>query len=172
MTMEVAAGSRGHTARKVRGRGWACTCGAGQAGDMTRSPSDVQLAIDMHLSEAVPVVPEDPAKLTGPELGARVRFTGGSDSKYSRRGQVGTVTARSYVWAPDQAYHYGEDVYYRGIRRYGDSVVVFDAGGSLSVLDRDLVTITELHSFVPGSTSYGQEPSECFYCWQPEAVHE
>ncbi len=31
---------------------------------------------------------------------------------------------------------------------------------------------TELHTFRAGSANYGQTPSECFYCWEPEAVHE
>lgn len=83
---------------------------------------------------ARPVTPENPAKLTGPELGARVRYI----NTGRRHGQVGTVTARSYVWAPDKA----NGPTYRGYRRYEDSVVRFDDGGSLCILDRDLEVVT------------------------------
>ncbi len=81
---------------------------------------------------ALPITPENPAKVRGPELGARVRYT----STGRRHGQVGTVIARSYVWAPDT--QYGEA---RGVRRYDDSVVVFDGGGSLAIDDADLVEV-------------------------------
>lgn len=79
---------------------------------------------------ALPIAPENPEKLRGPELGARVRYTGSSEYLH---GQIGTVTARSYVWAPDK--QYGE---HRGVRRYDDSVVQFDNGKSSLVLDQDL----------------------------------
>ena len=81
---------------------------------------------------ALPIVPEDPAKLRGPELGARVRYT----STGSHNGRLGTVTARSYVWAPDK-----QNGQHRGFRRYDDSVVAFDNGTSLSVLDKDLTEV-------------------------------
>ena len=31
--------------------------------------------------------------------------------------------------------------------------------------------MSEQHEFRPGSAAYGQEPQECFYCWEPESEH-
>ena len=31
---------------------------------------------------------------------------------------------------------------------------------------------TERHAFRAGSASYGQSEDQCFYCWEPEDVHE
>lgn len=73
------------------------------------------------------------SKLRGPALGARVRYTGPG----RRHGTIGTVTARSYLWAPDT--RYGDT---RGVVRYDDSVVVFDEGGSLAINDHDLEGVT------------------------------
>jgi len=82
---------------------------------------------------ALPVAPENPDRVRGPKLGARVRYVGRSTR---RHGQIGTVTQRSYVWAPDK--QYGE---YRGIRRYDDSVVTFDDGVTIVIDDHDLEAV-------------------------------
>lgn len=82
---------------------------------------------------ALPLTEPRPEKLRGPELGAQVRYTGTG----RRHGQVGTVTRRWYLWAPDT--RYGES---RGIIRYDDSVVVFEDGRSLSTDDHDLEAVS------------------------------
>lgn len=86
----------------------------------------------------LPLAPENPAKLTGPELGARVRYV----NTGRRHGQVGTVIARSYVWAPDKIVTAQDGSKHRGMRRYEDTVVRFDDGGSLCILDRDLEVVS------------------------------
>lgn len=78
---------------------------------------------------ALPITQARPDKERGPELGARVRYMG-TGRRYC---MVGTVTRRSYVWAPDT--RYGDS---RGIVRYDDSVVLFDDGVSLAIDDHDL----------------------------------
>lgn len=30
---------------------------------------------------------------------------------------------------------------------------------------------TERHAFHPGSATYGQRPTECFYCWGAQRIH-
>ena len=81
---------------------------------------------------ALPLVQPDPEKLRGPELGARVRYTGTG----RRHGMVGEVIERSYVWAPDT--RYGDT---RGIVRYDDSVVRFDDGVTLAIDDHQLAGV-------------------------------
>ena len=81
---------------------------------------------------ALPLTEANPDKLRGPALGARVQYTGTG----RRHGLVGTVTARSYLWAPDT--RYGDS---RGIVRYDDSVVGFDDGGSLAIDDKALEVV-------------------------------
>lgn len=78
---------------------------------------------------ALPLTEPDPARLRGPELEARVRYTGTG----RRHGMIGTVERRWYRWAPDT--RYGDT---RGIIRYDDSVVRFDDGVTLAIDDHDL----------------------------------
>ena len=48
--------------------------------------------------EAVPIIAEDPARLTGPEAGAVMRYR----SRYPQfDGRIVTVAERSYVWSPE-----------------------------------------------------------------------
>jgi len=68
-------------------------------------------------------VPENPARLQGPEVGALCLY----------KGEPVTVTARSYVWSPEKQQPSG----YYGFRRY-DLKVIQRARGSLLVDDKDL----------------------------------
>jgi len=129
-----------------------------------REAREARWQADMDL----PLAPERPDKLTGPELGARVRYV----SHGSYNGRLGTVTARSYVWSPEKVVTLTDGSRHRGFRRYEDSVVRFDNGTSLSVLDKDLVEVTEPHAFSPGSPSWDQTPDQCYYCWEPAEVHD
>lgn len=79
---------------------------------------------------ALPLTPENPDKVRGPAVGARVVYVGSSERL---RGVTGTVTERSYIWSPDK--RNGDT---RGFRRYDDSVVQFDNGSHVVVLDTDL----------------------------------
>lgn len=86
-----------------------------------------------------PLPPEDPAKLTGPEVGDLVVY---NDPTYSRwHGMVMTVTARSYVWSPGECRSKG------GHRLYSDSVV-FDGKGTMVVSDEKLVVLA-VGTYVP-----------------------
>jgi hypothetical protein len=77
----------------------------------------------------MPIPPENPARLQGPEVGA--------ECVYTRKGTSGrvTVTERSYVWAP------GDPSYHGGARRYDWKVVRFGTGKSLVVDDKDLTPV-------------------------------
>jgi hypothetical protein len=101
---------------------------------MTRKRPDVQPCGErheryLHCLTCNPPPPERPERLQGPEVGARVLYTGAG----RRYNSMATVTARSYVWAP------GDPAYRGGSRRYDWKVIDFDAGGSLCVDDKDLV---------------------------------
>jgi len=74
--------------------------------------------------------PINPDKLQGPEVGTRCVW-------HSKHGiEAVTVTAQSYVWAPDQQRPDG----YWGFRRYDLSVIQRERG-SLLVDDKDLEPI-------------------------------
>lgn len=77
-------------------------------------------------------VPEDPARLQGPEVGALCIYTG----KGSLTGQTVKVLARSYVWSPEQHRPDG----YHGFRHYDWSVIAHGDGfrRHLVVDDSDL----------------------------------
>lgn len=61
-----------------------------------------------------PLPAEDPAKLTGPELGTVWPYEG----QYGGAGQTATVISRSYVWSPGECRSQG------GYRHYDWSVVL------------------------------------------------
>ena len=77
------------------------------------------------------LVPEDPTKVTGPEIGTLCLVV----SPYSwLSNRVARVTARSYVWSPETVRPDG----YRGHRRYDWSVIEYGKGKTLVVDDADL----------------------------------
>ena len=105
-------------------------CDAMRADDVRKHPRTPRLAECKHL----PIPPERPEKLQGPEVGALCIY----HSKYPRHdGEMCEVTARSYVWAP------GDPSYGGGSRRYDWKVVRFASGGTLCVDDKDLTPLTE-----------------------------
>lgn len=77
-----------------------------------------------------PLPAVDPAKLTGPEVGALCVITG----KY-HRGIVVRVIENSYVWSPGECRHKG------GYRRYDWSVVDDEHGYRVVMDDKDLLII-------------------------------
>ena len=77
-----------------------------------------------------PLPPEDPAKLTGPEVGALCIIT----SKY-RTGLVVRVLHRSYVWSPGECRSKG------GYRHYDWSVITDDHGYRVVMDDKDLLVV-------------------------------
>lgn len=81
----------------------------------------------------LPITPEDPAKVRGPEVGTRVRVTSTYDWL---DGQIAIVTDRSYVWSPDR-----RNGATRGFRRYDWSVIKYGAGKTLVVDDAQLVEL-------------------------------
>lgn len=84
----------------------------------------------LHCAICNPIPPENPARLQGPEVGARVEYV---NPRYPQYNGPATVTERSYVWAPnDPAYH-------GGARRYDWKVIRFDSGRTMCVDDKDLV---------------------------------
>jgi hypothetical protein len=105
-------------------------CDAMRADEVAKHPRTAAARECRHM----PIPPERPDKLQGPEVGARVIF----HSTYPRHdGEAATVTERSYVWAP------GDPSYHGGSRRYDWTVIRFDGGGSLCVDDKDLTSLTE-----------------------------
>lgn len=101
-------------------------CAEMRAEDAARHPRTPRVRECRHM----PIPPERPEKLRGPEIGSRWRYVKGNSR---RDGQQCTVTERSYVWAPGDASYGG------GSRRYDWSVVRFDDGATLVVDDVDLV---------------------------------
>lgn len=83
--------------------------------------------------EGIPI-PEDPAKVQGPEVGALVLY----HDKYKGTTETVRVKARSYVWSPEIQ---RPDGYY-GYRRY-DWTVIERKRGSLVVNDTDLTSLME-----------------------------
>lgn len=76
-----------------------------------------------------PIPPEQPERLRGPEIGARVMYR---SLRYPQYDGPATVTERSYVWAPGER---------SGSRRYDLKVIRFDRGGTLLVDDKDLTAL-------------------------------
>jgi hypothetical protein len=105
-------------------------CDAWRAGESAKHPRTPRVRECQHL----PIPPERPEKLQGPEIGARVifRLYAGGKSRTDPDG-LATVIERSYVWAP------GDRAYHGGSRRYDWKVVRFDSGRTLCVDDKDLV---------------------------------
>lgn len=93
------------------------------------------------------LVPENPDRLQGPEVGALVRYRG-----YRGRHEnvVARVLARSYVWSPEQ---HREDGYH-GHRRYDWTVIQFGPGESkrMVVDDADLFPIEPGDYVIPDWT--------------------
>ena len=83
---------------------------------------------------ALPITPENPDRLQGPEAGTLHRVA----STYGwLDGQVARVIERSYVWGPDQ--RHGET---RGHRRYDWSVIEYGPKAKTLVIDdADLVPL-------------------------------
>ncbi len=78
-----------------------------------------------------PQAPVDPARLQGPEEGEAYVY----HSRYGRwDGEVVVVTARSYVWSPEQHNADGS----HGYRHYDWKVVRFASGQTMCVDDTDL----------------------------------
>ena len=103
-------------------------CDEMRAEDVRKHPRTPRLAECRHM----PIPPEWPEKLQGPEVGARVVY----HSRYPKHdGEAATVTERSYVWAP------GDPAYHGGSRRYDWKVIRFDNGTSLCVDDKDLTVL-------------------------------
>ncbi len=75
-------------------------------------------------------VPEDPNKLQGPELGAKVIYNDPSFPRWD--GMEYEVKARSYVWSPEKHGPNGH-----GIRHY-DWTVIRNEGGGMVVDDNKL----------------------------------
>lgn len=97
-------------------------CDAVRAERVARHPRTARLAECAHM----PIPPERPERLQGPEIGALCLY----------RGAVVRVVERSYVWAP------GDRSYGGGSRRY--DLKVIDRGapkGRLLVDDKDLTPV-------------------------------
>lgn len=103
-------------------------CDAMRAHEIAKHPRTARLAECSHL----PIPPERPERLQGPEIGARVLY---SSPRYPAMSGEATVTARSYVWGP------GERSYGGGSRRYDSKVIRFDSGKTLLVDDKDLTAV-------------------------------
>ena len=110
---------------------------------MTRKRPDIQACGErhepyLHCLTCNPIPPENPDKLRGPEVGARVvfRLYAGGKSLSDPEG-LAVVTARSYVWAP------GDPSYHGGARHYDWKVIRFIASGkTLCVDDKDLEEVS------------------------------
>lgn len=87
--------------------------------------------------QALPEAPVNPARLQGPEVGARVHHA----SRYPQYDADVTVTERSYVWSPDKVITMPDGSEHRGYRRYDLKVVRFDSGKTLLADDRDLIAV-------------------------------
>ena len=81
-----------------------------------------------------PLPPEDPSRLTGPEVGATVRYVGRYPDLLAKTGGIATVIERSYVWSPGECRSKG------GYRHYDWSVIEW-AGKTMCVNDTDLEEI-------------------------------
>lgn len=90
------------------------------------------------------LVPEDPAKLTGPEVGEIMRYKGikHTDGTGFEVNTVVRVLERSYVWSPEQHNPNGT----HGYRRYDWSVIDYGRGKRMVVDD------TSLFAILPGDT--------------------
>lgn len=74
-------------------------------------------------------VPEDPAKVTGPEVGTLQAYVD------KRKGRIVVrVLARSYVWAPEQHHPSG----YHGYRRYDWTVIQYGPSDQQRVVVDDV----------------------------------
>jgi hypothetical protein len=94
----------------------------------------------LHCLTCNPPPAENPDRLQGPEIGARVIYT----SRAFPDGVLAEVTARSYVWAPgDPAYRGGARRYdWKCIRILGERPPFF-GGPGLCVDDKDLTPVAE-----------------------------
>lgn len=113
-------------------------CRAGYSGcdDMRteairKHPRTARLAECDHL----PIPPERPERLQGPEVGTLCLYQGRSDPSP----MIVRVTERSYVWAP------GDRSYGGGSRRYDWKIIARGPNGTrtLCVDDKDLVPLSD-----------------------------
>jgi len=78
-------------------------------------------------------VPEDPAKLEGPEVGDYCIYV---DPRYRWHNTVVKVKSRSYVWSPEEHGPNGH-----GIRHYDWTVIQTGSSGTMVVDDDKLVPL-------------------------------
>ncbi len=112
---------------------------------MTRKRPEVQPCGErheryLHCQTCNPIPPERPERLQGPAVGERCLYR----SKSFPDGVPVTVTAASYVWAPN------DPAYQGGVRRYDWKVIRIDpdailppfyGGRGLCVNDKDLAPL-------------------------------
>jgi hypothetical protein len=103
-------------------------CDAMRAEEAKRHPRTPRVRECRHL----PIPPERPDKLQGPEVGALVLYR---HERYQPDPIVVRVVERSYVWAP------GDRSYGGGSRRYDLKVIDRGAKGRIVVDDKDLTAI-------------------------------
>lgn len=103
-------------------------CDALRAEAVRKHPRTASVRECRHL----PIPPERPERLQGPEVGARVMYL---SERYPQYDGPATVLGRSYVWAP------GDPAYHGGSRRYDWKVVRFDSGKTMCVDDKDLTRV-------------------------------
>jgi hypothetical protein len=109
----------------------------------------------------VPIAPENPNLLEGPEVGSLVICR----NRYGPT-RIARVIERSYVWAPDQIYGDGHGLRVRGYRHYNWSVIEDQPGKRVVVNDTDLTPL-RVGDIVLGEVravdhfNAGHRPADC-----------